>query len=215
MFGVSDNNTIQVEEKRLKRLLTDNPETRERLQKVIGDLLWEARGRLSADIRRRLSGEHETWRAVRNIVYRKILGGNLNILNKRRGTANWRVVQKQRIVNANPGQRGGNRRQRTLTTARREGYEGSARGFILRFLNQGTDDRVILFQSDSHRERVNRGSQGGDVSKYGRTINTGNRGRITPLRFFEGDATKELDIMATELGRVIDDTITALYNNNE
>lgn len=86
-------------------------------------------------------------------------------------------------------------------------YDGSDRAFILRFLNQGTNGRVIEFHSDSHRSQVKRGSQGGDVSKYGKTTNTGSRGRIAPRNFFSTSSHTAMMKAAEQLTILIDDMI--------
>jgi hypothetical protein len=131
MFGVNiDDNNIKIERKGLESLLTDKPEAAKRLREVIRKLLWEARNEVAADVKGKFGGDREPWRAVRNIVYEKLLGGNLNIEDMKRGTAGWKVIQKVRKGTSDPLGRGGNRRRRSLATAKREGYEGKARGFI-------------------------------------------------------------------------------------
>ena len=86
-------------------------------------------------------------------------------------------------------------------------YAGESRAFILRFLNQGTNGRTIEFNSDSHRSQVNRGSQGGDVNKYGKTTNTGSRGRIAPRNFFGTSSHNAMQKAASELTQLIDELI--------
>ena len=78
---------------------------------------------------------------------------------------------------------------------------------MLRFLNQGTDGRVIEFHSDSHRSQVKRGSQGGDINKYGKTTNTGSRGRIAPRNFFGTSSQMAMQKAARELTQLIDELI--------
>ena len=187
MFGVNiDDNNIKIERKGLESLLTDKPEAAKRLREVIRKLLWEARNEVAADVKGKFGGDREPWRAVRNIVYEKLLGGNLNIEDMKRGTAGWKVIQKVRKGTSDPLGRGGNRRRRSLATAKREGYEGKARGFILRFQNQGTTDRSIKFRSDSRRH----------VDKWNQNPNTGNRGSLSGSHFFENSANKALNAMA-------------------
>ncbi len=86
-------------------------------------------------------------------------------------------------------------------------YAGESRAFILRSLNQGTNGRTIEFNSDSHRSQVNRGSQGGDVNKYGKTTNTGSRGRIAPRNFFGASSHTAMQKAASELTQLIDELI--------
>ena len=202
MFGVNiDDNTIKIERKGLESLLTDKPEAAKRLREVIRKLLWEARNEVAADVKGKFGGDREPWRAVRNIVYEKLLGGNLNIEDMKRGTAGWKVIQKVRKGTSDPLGRGGNRRRRSLATAKREGYEGKARGFILRFQNQGTTDRSIKFRSDSRRH----------VDKWNANPNTGNRGSLSGSHFFESSANKALNAMAQKLGPLIDEELGKMY----
>lgn len=202
MFGIDiDENSIKVERKGLESLTTDNPETVKRLRLVIRSLLWEARKQVVSDIKGKYGGEHESWRSVRNIVYTEVLGGDLNLLNLKRGTAGWKIPQKERKGTSDPFGRGGNRRRRTLSTAKREGYEGKARAFILRFQNQGTDDRHIKFRSNSRRH----------VDKWNQHPNTGYRGRLTGQNFFVNSANRALREMAKKLGPLIDQELIKMY----
>lgn len=202
MFGVNiDENSIKVERKGLESLTTENQKAAERLREVIRKLLWEARNQVASEIQGKFGGDREPWRAVRNIVYKKLLGGNLNIENMKRGTSNWKVIQKARKGTSDPMGRGGNRRHRSLSTARREGYEGKARGFILRFQNQGTDDRNIPFHVNKRRHE----------DKWNKNPNTGYRGNIAGQHFFESYGNKALNTMAQKLGPLIDEEISKMY----
>lgn len=178
---------IDVEVKKLDQLMTTNPELRKRFREIIHDDLWKTRNAVVRNIQSIfLNGDPmEARRAIRNIVYQKLLGGNLNILTPKRGTANWKVTQKQRKVEQNPHMRGGNRRRRSRDTIRREGYEGKARGFILRFVDSGTDTRETRY---------------------------GSRGAIAPRRFFEQTAKAGLDVMAQHVSMLIEQEIKKMMD---
>ena len=88
-----------------------------------------------------------------------------------------------------------------------ESYVGSDRGFVLRFLNAGTNPRGINFTSDEAREHVHRGSQGGDLKKYGKTTNTGSRGNIAPRNFFGTSSQTAMRNAAEQLTQLIDKLI--------
>lgn len=194
MFGFQVQGT-EITQKGLEKLMTDNPDMRKHLTEEIRKLLWEARERLALNIKNMYGGERESWRAVRCIVYQKVLGGNLNILNMKRGTANWRMVQKVRKVEQNPKMRGGNRRNISLSTARREGYEGKARGFILRFQNEGTKKRNIRVKTSPTGEN-------------------GDRGKIAGAKFFEQYATQSLNVMAATLNGMINEEMKKMYEES-
>lgn len=191
MFGIEINDSVvKVECKKLDSMMTNNPDLRKKLQDAIRHDVWAARN----SVVRNLAGEFdngdpaEARRAVRNIVYEKVLGANLNIMNMKRGTASWTVRQITRKVEQNPKMRGGNRLKRSYKTIRMHGYEGRARGMILRWVNQG--------------------------NKANRTTRYGNRGAISARDFFEPLAGAALDVVAQHLAQIIDDEIANMYNYN-
>lgn len=199
---------ISLTEKNLERMMTDNPETREAIQRLIRETLWEARNATAQDISGVVKSPMQSWRAVRHSVFQKILGGNINILDKKRGTAEWKIIQKTRKVEQNPHMRGGNRRRRSLRTAMVEGYEPTARGFILRFQDSGTRQRFI-----GGRNSRNRGDNGliwGQMKARG----TGNRGQITTGNFFYRIASMHLGQAAEKLATMIDEEIAKISNQN-
>ena len=199
---------ISLTEKNLERMMTDNPETREAIQRLIRDTLWEARNATAHDISGIVGGRGQSWRAVRNVVFQKILGGNINILNKTRGKAAWKIIQKTRKVEQNPHMRGGNRRRRSLRSAIVEGYEPTARGFILRFQDSGTRQRFIGGRNSSGR--------GDNGLRWGRmkARGIGNRGSITAGNFFYRIASQRLGAAVEKLAKMIDEEIVKISNQN-
>ena len=79
-------------------------------------------------------------------------------------------------------------------------YQGKDRGFILRFLNQGTGDRAI-------HSMGNRALQTGSVSILKTKSLGGNRGSITARNWFGGASHKELENVAGRLQEIIDKVI--------
>jgi hypothetical protein len=149
------------------------------------------------------SDPRQAYKAVKTAVYRQILGGSVSILNKR-GTK-FDDYEPPRTLQ--PGQRGGNRRDRSGRSNKLMHYAGSSRAFVLRFLNAGTQGRAIRFVSDPHRSKVNRGSQGGNLQKYGKTTNTGRRGNIAPRNFFSTSSHTAMMKAAEQLRTLIDEMI--------
>ena len=197
MFGVEVKGS-ELTVKGLEGLMTKNPEAVKRIQGVIGQLLLQARNEVAGDVKT-LFPEHESWRAIRRVVYKQLLGGNINILNMVRGTASWKIPPKKQQP---PGKRGGNRSARSLETGRRQGYEGKARGFILRFQEQGTpNERKIRFKFNDKRHE----------DKWNKHPNTGHRGNIAPRNFFEPSAERALGKVAKELGKLIDEELQKMY----
>ena len=195
--------------KELDKLLMSNPQMEKRVQGLIRKVLGEVRKRLGENIPFKHGDPRKAYKAIRTIVYKRVLGGNVNILNKRRAGP---LTEYSPTRTLRSGQRGGNRRLRSERTYKLESYSGPDRGFILRFLNSGTADRYISFKYDEAREHVTRGSQGGNLRKYGRTINTGYRGSIAPRNWFGNRSQREMQNAARNLERLIDLLIKQEFN---
>ena len=202
MVSLEVNDAVVLEQKQiLEQALSTNPKTQKALQKLIRKALMQARSELSDYIKTKLANDDPRGaaRAVRTSVYKKILGGNINILNSKKahGTNNYEPPRTLR-----PGQRGGNRRPRSQRTNTVMHYAGEDRQFILRFVDSGTKQRAI-----ERLTEVKRKSGGSkfvwrqDASKYG------NRGSIAARNFFKAGAEPRL-IRATEyLADMIDDEL--------
>lgn len=191
----------------LERLLTSDPTMEKQIQKLIRKVLMEARREISKDLRSgdaMKSDPRQAYKAVKTAVYRQILGGNVSILRKR-GAAKFSAYEPIRKLKQ--GQRGGNRRARSDRSQDIMSYAGPDRGFILRFLNAGTMERGIRFVYDEHRGSVHRGSCGGDANKYGKTTNTGRRGRIKARDFFGPASQKAMEQASEHLTQLIDELI--------
>lgn len=200
---------IRLQQKNLEKLMVDNPDTREAIQALIRETMWEARNNVSRDISNVIGGNMQSYRAVRNIVFQKVLGGNVNILDSmRKGTAQWKVIQKDRKVEQNPKMRGGNRRRRTLRTAMIEGYEPKARGFILRWQDSGTRQRFAVGRNNFGSRKNN--LQYGKIKQAGK----GNRGSITPGEFFYRIASRRLGEAAEKLAVMIEEELSKIYEQN-
>lgn len=188
-FSVNSD-AIELQVKQIESMMTDNPELRKKLQDAIREDVWKARNTVVSNMTRVFANGDpaEARRAVRNIVYEKILGANLNIMNMKKGTAQWKVRQIDRKVEQNPKMRGGNRIKRSLKTTRMHGYEGKARGMILRWVNSGVGDRVTRY---------------------------GNRGSIAARNFFEPLASAALNVVSQHLAKIIEQEIANAFNDNE
>lgn len=188
----------------LEQLMMSNPQMEKRVQKLIRQVLKAARKEVSNAAKGAIKTDpHKAYKAVKTAVYRQILGGSVSILNKR-GTKfdNYEPPRKLQ-----PGQRGGNRRARSQRSDQLLHYASDSRAFVLRFLNSGTQGRVIEFTSDPHRPKVKRGSQGGDIRKYGKTTNTGRRGNIAARNFFGNSSHIAMQHAAGQLSTLIEELI--------
>lgn len=196
--------------KELERLMMSNPQMEKKVQGLIRKVLMAARREIGKGIKFKHGDPRQAYKAVKTAVYRQILGGSVSILRKRRAGTQYFNYEPPRTLSA--GQRGGNRRPRSQRTNDLMHYAGSDRSFVLRFLNSGTQGRSIEFRYDEAREHVNRGSQGGNLKKYGKTINTGRRGNIAPRNFFGQLAPSAMNKAADELMKLIDDMIKQEFN---
>lgn len=204
---------------KLDSLLMSNPEMEKKVTAVIRKFLNKVKNDSSQKIRDIIDNDpRSAYKSVRRTVYRRILGGNINILQKRKAGPATSWVRTRTI---SPGQRGGNRQKAYERTIRMESYEGEDRGFILRFFETGARKgggrrQLKGFKSDPHRANVKRGSQGGDVNKYGNrsTVNTGNRGSISSEHFFNRVTMNAMEGDLQYFQDEIDKLIAAEFNGN-
>jgi len=199
---MADNGTIELKglsefEQKLAQLKTDNPGFEKRLREVIRKVLGHARANLRKDAADGLGMEsdpRQAYKAVRFAVYKRLFGGQLNILQSRRAGA-MRLYEPPRTLD--PSKRGGNRRQRSQRTTDLMSYQGTDRGFILRFLNAGAQDRNIAFKANGSRK----------VDRWNKHPNTGYRGAIAPRNWFGNASLMEMRSVAGEMQTLIDKII--------
>lgn len=161
----------------LERLLTSNPYFAQEVEDVVRKCIRELKNQLgNAAKGGMMTDPRQAYKAVRMTVYRQIIGGNVNIL-QRRSANSGSSFNMARVPRQG---RGGNRRARSPRTEKVDGYMGADRGFILRFLNSGTDDRITRY---------------------------GNRGRITARNWFSESAPGGMDNAAERIANIIDDII--------
>ena len=200
---------VERQAKALAALVVDSPETRKKIRKIITAELRKARNTTSRDTKSILPNDpRKAYTAVRYTVWKKALGGNISILSRKKAGARYELVRTPTLDTTRPG---GNRRRRSQRTQDMQTYYGKDRGFILRWLNEGTDGRHIQFTPKGSRANVNKGSRGGDPSKYGKTVNTGDRGSINARYFFMASASTTIDIAAEHIGKMIDEELAAAF----
>lgn len=165
--------------KELDRLLMSNPAMEKKVQGLIRKVLSAVKKNLGqAALEKMKSDPRNAYKAIRSVVYKRLLGGNVNILNKRRASNAGGGYTPTRTLRS--GQRGGNRRARSERTYKLESYEGSDRGFILRFLNAGTTDRETRF---------------------------GNRGSLTARHWFGISSAFQVDAVANRVAEEIENLL--------
>lgn len=188
---------IDALDKKIKQLSTDNPGFEKRLRGTIRKVLGEVRAALQKDAQSGLqmqSDPRHAYKAVRYAVYKKLFGGQVNILQPRKSSGNRSSYQPPR---KGLPKRGGNRRLRSSRTETIDSYEGSDRGFILRFLNAGTRDRYAGHGRNGKTES--------DYQRFVQSINgLGFRGHIKPRNWFGPRSQAELQNAAANIQAIID-----------
>lgn len=159
------------------------------MRTAIDYVLQQARKDVVAEISSELQNDpRHAASAVRRILYKKVLGGNLNILRKRRAGSRGAV--------------GTSSRGRLERTEQIMGYKGSDRGFILRFVNSGTSARVATHMNAHRIKRSER------VSWYTyKSGQIGGRGELLGKNFFGPASTAAINeavpLLAKEFERII------------
>lgn len=171
----------------LDKILMTDKVMQKKVKTMLSKLLRQARSRVSKDSRGAIKNDpRHAYKAVKSTVYKRLLGGNISILSPRKAS-NTRVrLNKRTKLSMNPHQRGGNRMRRSERTEQLDSYYGKDRGFILRFLNAGTSDRI----TKTHNAR---------------------RGNISARNWFANASQKEMELMAEEFAKFIDGEISR-YN---
>lgn len=183
-------NNIQTEgfverRKDLEQLLMTNKGMEEKVQAIIRKVLAKARSQMTAAARSAMDSDpRDAYKAVRTMVYRQILGGNINILNKKKAGSSRSSYEPKRTLRQ--GQVGGNRRLRSQRTEQVDGYMGSDRGFILRFVNAGTKKRSTRY---------------------------GNRGAVRARNFFGNTSQRAMQEAAAQFSTLIDQLIKETIGN--
>lgn len=134
---------IEQNQQMFEHLLTNDPGFDLNFRALIRKVLKEARKNLSKDAASYIDSDpRKAARAVKHTVYKRLFGGNLSILQKRKRGPLTQYVKPRTLQ---PGQRGGNRREISDRTFMMEHYGGSDRGFALRFINAGTVNRQTRY----------------------------------------------------------------------
>lgn len=190
MIGLEVNDAVILEQQKvLEAALSTNPKTQKALQKLIRKALMEVRPQLVSAARGAMGNDPRgAANGIRLSVYKKILGGNVNILNSRKAGAPTSYEPPRKLKHH---QRGGNRVPRGQRTNTVMHYGPHDRQWILRFINSGTSDRMA-------------GSRGGRLS--------GNRGSIAARNFFGRAGSSALTKAADNLATLIDTELEAMLN---
>ena len=203
MVSLEINDAVVLEQKQvLEQALSTNPKTQKALQKLIRRVIKEARAKVVSAASDKIKNDPRgAARAVRTAVYKRILGANINIYNSRKAHGSTSYEPPRKGVSG----RGGNRRTRSTRTAKIMSYDALDRGFILRFINSGVNDRHIEFTEQEGRK----------VDKWNKHPNTGNRGSISARNFFRGAGERALVQATDALANHIDTELENILNKKK
>ena len=208
MIGLEINDAVIVEQKQiLEQALSTNPKTQKALQKLIRKVILEARAKIVGNIKFDNGDPRHAARAVRTVVYKQILGGNVNIYNSRKAHGS-NSYEPPRVLQE--GQRGGNRRPRSKRTQNIMSYDSLDRGFILRWVDEGTQRRAIERLVEIKRaDGTSKFRWRADASVYG------NRGSIRGRDFFRKNANPAIVLAADHLSNMIDEELETILNQTK
>lgn len=176
----------------LERLLTRDPDFAKAYRKLIRKALQAARRRVSNDIKFRIGiskDPRNAYKAVKMAVYKSVFGGNISILSRRKASSTQTSYHPPRTLTA--GQRGGNRVPMSTRTMQVNSYYGIDRGFVLRWLEEGTKDRYA-------------GTRGGKLH--------GNRKHIGARHEFSSEAPAELEKAIEEIAESFAEYVNTVVN---
>lgn len=174
----------------LEKLLTSNKEMEAEIRAIVSKVLRTAVKEVSHAAAQCIKYDPRgAYKAVRKMVYKQVIGGNINILSPKRA-----------------GKRGAapaSSRGRLSRTTDIMSYQGVDRSFILRFIDSGTGERrtthmnghTILRSNINERPKRN----GGYMTNV-----IGARGRITPRGFFGPSAQKAIANAAKEMSVLLE-----------
>ena len=173
----------------LERLLTTDPTMEQYMRTAIAYVLEQARKDTMSEIASSIHNDpRHAARAVRRSLYKQILGGQINILQKKKAGKTGSVPASTR--------------GRLASTTRYLGYTGSDRGFILRFLNAGTAERTAAHMNGHGIMRTSRTGR-----RLYKTSTIGGRGSIAGRNFFGPASLTAMNdaamLLSKELERII------------
>lgn len=207
MYMAMEINTDVIERQKqaLEAVMTTDPEMQKRLREIIDEELKEARQSVVNSIRFENGDPRGAAQSVRRVVYQKMLGGNINILNRKSAGNRSNYEAPRKVYPGMKGQRGGNRAIRSDRTEAILHYGPLERGFILRMVNSGTKPRYA-------NGRNGKWTNGGNKT-FGRLQEQGDyyRGSISARNFFGSSASRALQVAVEKLAGLIEQEFNKLF----
>lgn len=186
MVSLEVNDAVVLEQQQvLEKALSSNPKTQKALQKLIQQVIKEARAEVVSSTHFKNGDPRGAAHSIRRSVYKKILGANINIYNSRNAGKHTTYEPPREL---REGQRGGNRLPRSRDTQRMMNYGPNDRGMVLRWVNSGTSGRSTRF---------------------------GDRGAIAARNWFAPRGQAELQKAVDHLATLIDTELENILNKKK
>lgn len=199
---------LENQRRMLQAAMVVDSEMGKRLRELIAEELKAARGRIVSDIKFKNGDPCETARSVHRSVYQKLLGGNINILDSRKGQARHTGTYEppRKVYPGQGGQRGGNRTIRSQRTHDIMTLDARDRGFILRFVNSGTNPRYVGGRNVTGKNR--------NMRNFFKLQEEGNgyRGSIGARNFFGTSGRREMETATKNLSQMIEQEYNRLFS---
>jgi hypothetical protein len=211
MALVIDDTLISNVADNLMAAMSTDPNMRKAIQQHIREALWEARKEMINSVNFAGGDPRQSLRAIRNSVYDKILGGQINIKRSRKDHGSGSAYTPPRKLT--PGQRGGNRRPRSRRTEQINSGSPLDRGWILNILDKGTKTRVIGFRNTGKGNRTRYENRVYRIHR-GDTTHTGNRGAIAPRNWFRPAAESALQMAMQRISEMIEIEAAAIVRGD-
>lgn len=189
-------------QKQLHKLSAKNPKFFAQQRKIFNEAMKVARKEVAKAAKDSLDKDpRKAYQAVRSAVWKKALGGNVNILQRRK-------ANNRQYVGGNIGQRGATNRTKALA-----GYYGSDRGFVLRFLNAGTGDRTV--KGINGKSGFSNNPRHGRGKRAYKTGTIGARGNIDARNWFKTPAEVGIQHAAEVYAALTERAIVEVWNEQK
>ena len=185
----------------LKALTAVDSSFHKRLRELIYQELKASRNAIAEGIKFDNGDPRGTRHAVKRYIATKYLGGVVSIKD---GATAGKTNSYEPPRKLRPGQRGGNRMQRSKRTHAMMHYGPQDRGMILRFVNSGTNPRYAAGRNVSGK---------GNRRAFFKMQEEGDwyRGSIAPRNFFARMGQPVMERAAKQLGRMIEEEFSKLF----
>ena len=206
MIGLEINNELLTNQMRvLQAASVVDSELGKRLREVIAAEMKAARDRIVSSFKFKNGDPRGAAHSVRRVIYKKILGGNINILDRHIAGSPSSYEAPRKVYPGVGGQRGGNRMLRSQRTQDILHYGPLDRGFILRMVNSGTNPRY------ANGRNVTGGNR--NMRNFFKLQEQGDyyRGSIAARNFFGTNGSREIEHALNNLSTIIEQEFNKLF----